>query len=323
MVAKRWLSIAATLLLLILAACGNSSNASKESEGNRSTGNTEKTASAEEITVTHELGETKVKKNPEKVVVFDFGVLDTLDRLGVDVTALPQTNIPKYLEKYKGSEYENVGSLKEPDFEKLSEIKPDVIFISGRQADLYEKFTEIAPTVYMAIDAKNYIQSFENNMKLLGTIFGKEKEVEKELAKIREQIEAVKAKAGDQKGLIILTTGGKISAYGTGSRFGFIHDVLGVQPADPDLKVTTPHGQSVSFEYIAEKNPDYLFVIDRDAVVEGKPTAKQTIENALVKKTKAYQNGHIVYLDPNYWYLSGGGLTSVSEMIKQIEEGLK
>ncbi|KPD00954.1 putative ABC transporter solute-binding protein YclQ precursor [Geobacillus sp. BCO2] len=66
-----------------------------------------------------------------------------------------------------------------------------------------------------------------------------------------------------------------------------------------------------------------MFVIDRDAVVEGKPTAKQTIENALVKKTKAYQNGHIVYLDPNYWYLSGGGLTSVSEMIKQVEEGLK
>ncbi|MGJ3206044.1 siderophore ABC transporter substrate-binding protein, partial [Geobacillus thermoleovorans] len=254
---------------------------------------------------------------------YDFGVLDTLDRLGVNVTGLPQMNVPSYLEKYKSGGYENVGSLQEPDFEKLSEIQPDVIFISGRQAKLYDKLSEIAPTVYMAVDTKNYLDSFSSNMRLFGQIFDKKDEVAAELENIQKQIDSVKAKAGDKKALIILTTGGKVSAYGKGSRFGIIHDVLGVQAVDPNLKADTPHGQNVSFEYIAEQNPDYLFVIDRDAVVEGKPTAKQTIENALVKKTKAYQNGHIVYLDPNYWYLSGGGLTSVSEMIKQVEEGLK
>ncbi|WJQ12615.1 siderophore ABC transporter substrate-binding protein [Geobacillus stearothermophilus] len=319
---KRWLSVVVALLLVVLAACGNG-NSEKASGNTSNNNNEEKTVQVEEITVSHELGEVKVKKNPEKVVVFDFGVLDTLDRLGVNVTGLPQMNVPSYLEKYKSGGYENVGSLQEPDFEKLSEIQPDVIFISGRQAKLYDKLSEIAPTVYMAVDTKNYLDSFSSNMRLLGQIFDKKDEVAAELENIQKQIDSVKAKAGDKKALIILTTGGKVSAYGKGSRFGLIHDVLGVPAADPNLKVTNPHGQSVSFEYIAEKNPDYLFVIDRDAVVEGKPTAKQTIENALVKKTKAYQNGHIVYLDPNYWYLSGGGLTSVSEMIKQVEEGLK
>jgi iron complex transport system substrate-binding protein len=317
---KWWLSVVAALLLVVLAACGNSENTSSNTSNDN---NEKKAAQVEEITVKHELGEVKVKKNPEKVVVFDFGVLDTLDRLGTNVTGLPQMNVPSYLEKYKSGDYENVGSLQEPDFEKLSEIQPDVIFISGRQAKLYDKFSEIAPTVYMAVDTKNYLVSFSNNMKLLGQIFDKEDEVEAELENIQKQIDSVKAKAGDKKALIILTTGGKVSAYGKGSRFGLIHDVLGVQAVDPNLKADTPHGQNVSFEYIAEQNPDYLFVIDRDAVVEGKPTAKQTIENALVKKTKAYQNGHIVYLDPNYWYLSGGGLTSVSEMIKQVEQGLE
>ncbi|MGZ0085440.1 siderophore ABC transporter substrate-binding protein [Caldibacillus thermoamylovorans] len=319
---QRWLMLVVALLVVMLAACGNGQTTS-ESSGTSGKNNEKKTEQTEELTIKHQLGEAKVKKNPEKVVVFDFGVLDTLDKLGVKVTALPQMNVPKYLEKYKSSEYQNVGSLMEPDFEKLSEIKPDVIFISGRQANLYDKLKEIGPTVYMGIDTQHYWDSFTNNMKLIGQIFGKEKEVDEELANIEKQIEEVKAKAGDKKALIILTTGGKVSAYGTGSRFGLIHDVLGVPAADPNLKVTNPHGQSVSFEYIAEKNPDYLFVIDRDAVVEGKPTAKQTIENALVKKTKAYQNGQIVYLDPNYWYLSGGGLISVSEMIKQVEEGLK
>ncbi|QOR85529.1 siderophore ABC transporter substrate-binding protein [Geobacillus stearothermophilus] len=317
---QRWLMVVVALLLIVLAACGNKENTSNGASGKN---DEKKTEQAEEMTIKHQLGEAKVKKNPEKVVVFDFGVLDTLDKLGVKVTALPQMNVPKYLEKYKSSDYQNVGSLMEPDFEKLSEIKPDVIFISGRQANLYDKLKEIGPTVYIGIDTQHYWDSFTNNMKLIGQMFGKEKEVDEELANIEKQIEEVKTKAADKKALIILTTGGKVSAYGKGSRFGIIHDVLGVQAVDPNLKADTPHGQNVSFEYIAEQNPDYLFVIDRDAVVEGKPTAKQTIENALVKKTKAYQNGHIVYLDPNYWYLSGGGLTSVSEMIKQVEEGLK
>jgi iron complex transport system substrate-binding protein len=85
----------------------------------------------------------------------------------------------------------------------------------------------------------------------------------------------------------------------------------------------TTHGQSVTFEYIAVKNPDYLFVVDRGAAVGGEAAAKKTIENELVKKTKAFKDGNIVYLDQNYWYLSGGGLISVSEMIKEIEKSVK
>ena len=34
-----------------------------------------------------------VTKNPEKVVVFDFGMLDTLDELGIEVAGLPQANV--------------------------------------------------------------------------------------------------------------------------------------------------------------------------------------------------------------------------------------
>ena len=39
------------------------------------------------------------------------------------------------LSKYEDAKYANVGSLKEPDFEAIHALKPDVIFISGRQAD--------------------------------------------------------------------------------------------------------------------------------------------------------------------------------------------
>lgn len=103
-----------------------------------------------------------------------------------------------------------------------------------------------------------------------------------------------------------------------GSCFGIIHDVFGFKHADENIEAST-HGQSVSFEYIAEKNPDYLFVIDRRAVVTtGEPASKDLIENDLVKDKKAYKNGKIVYLDPNYRYVSGGGLLSVEAMVGEV-----
>lgn len=283
------------------------------------------TGSAEKIVVKHQLGETPVKKNPEKVVVFDFGVLDTLDRLGVEVVGLPKGTIPKYLKKYEDEKYANLGTLKEPDFEKINELKPDLIIISARQQELYKKFAEIAPTIYMVVDTNHYMQSFKENVTTLGEIFGKENEVKAELEKIDQSIAQLKEKASklNKKALIILANDGKVSAYGKNSRFGLIHDEFGILPVDENIEVST-HGQSISFEYIAEKNPDYLFVIDRGAVVEGgSSSAKQIVENSIVKQTKVVKEGHVVYLNPDFWYLSGGGLISVAEMVKEVEAGLK
>ncbi|MET3318714.1 UNVERIFIED_ORG: iron complex transport system substrate-binding protein [Peribacillus simplex] len=315
MIKKLSLLLLIAMLAVVAVACG-SNNEKEESSPKK------ESAKSEEITVKHQLGETKVKTNPEKVVVFDMGTLDTLDKLGVKVAAVPHDGLPKYLSKYEGTT-ENAGGLKEPDFEKINEIAPDLILISGRQSDAYEELSKIAPTVYVGVDTTKYMESFEENVTLLGKIFGKEKEAAKEFASVEENITALKEKAPtDKKGLIILASGGKVSAYGPDSRFGIIHDVFGVPAVDDKLEVST-HGQSISFEYIAEKDPDYLFVVDRDAVAGDGAAAKKTVENDIVKNTKAYKEGNIVYLDPNYWYLSGGGLESVDSMVKEISKGIK
>ncbi|SEH98346.1 iron complex transport system substrate-binding protein [Halobacillus karajensis] len=300
-------------LLLLLAACGNEGEAE---------GTSEEKEEKEKVTIDHKLGETTVEKNPEKVVVFDFGTLDTLDELGVEVAGVPKDSLPSYLSDYNGDDYAHVGGLKEPDFEEIYEVAPDLIIISGRQMDLYEEFAEIAPTIYVELDAENYMESFEGNVNMLAEIFDKEEEAQEKLSTIENHVESLKEKTAEAEGLIVLSNGGKVSAYGEGSRFGILHDTFGVQAVDKTIDVAT-HGQNVSFEYILEQNPEYLFVIDRDAVVNDEPAAKQTIENDLVKQTTAYEEGQIVYLDPNYWYLSGGGLQSVQGMVDEIESSMK
>lgn len=305
------------IMAIFTAACGTDSN---------STGGSEQAKEAEQetITVKHQLGETPVTKNPEKVVVFDYGVLDSLDKLGVEVTGLPKDNLPAYLQKYKDENYQNAGGLKEPDFEGINEMAPDLIIISARQQDAYEELSEIAPTIFMGVDTTRYMESYKENAKTLGEIFGKEQEVEAELAEVEKAIESLheKASAMDKTGLIILANEGNLSAFGPGSRFGLVHDEFGIKPVDESIEVST-HGQNISFEYLLEKDPDYLFVIDRGMAVNGEPSAKSVIENKLVENTKAVKNGNVVYLNADYWYLSGGGLVSVAEMVKEVEAALE
>ncbi|MGM0751957.1 MAG: siderophore ABC transporter substrate-binding protein [Bacillota bacterium] len=315
---KKWsLMTILFTVLLVLAACGSKEESTTEAKN--SGGNEE----SKEITIKHELGETKVKQNPEKVVVFDFGVLDTLDELGVKVAGVPQATIPPYLEKYSGSDYTNVGSLKEADFEAISSMKPDVIFISARQSEMYEEFAKIAPTVYVQTDYTNYMESFTSNMETIAEIFNKEDEMNKELEDVQAGVDGIKEKTGslDSKALILMGNEGEVSAYGPGSRFGILHDVFGFKPSDENIEEST-HGQNVTFEYVLEQNPDVLFVIDRDAAFDPNASVKDSIENELVQKTNAYKNEKIVYLNGGPWYLSGGGLQSMKQMVEDAKAGL-
>ncbi|MGM0898903.1 MAG: siderophore ABC transporter substrate-binding protein [Bacillota bacterium] len=314
---KKWLAASLILMMFaVLAACGTEEEATDSQTANA------ETEEAETMTVTHELGETEVVKNPEKVVVFDFGILDTLDKLGIEsIAGVPQGNVPSYLEKFEDVEaYENVGTLKEADFEAIHAMDPDLIIISGRQAEMYGEFSDIAPTIHLGVDTTDYMNSFTANMETVGEIFGEEAQVEEELAAINEQIEGIQEKtaAAEEKGLIVLANEGKVSAYGAASRFGIIHDVFGVKQADEGIEAST-HGQSITYEYILDTNPDMMFVVDRNAAVGNDASASDSLENELVQKTNAYQNDKIVYLDPDFWYLSGGGLQSVSEMVTAID----
>ncbi|WP_353096940.1 siderophore ABC transporter substrate-binding protein [Tissierella praeacuta] len=312
---------------LALTACSsknNSENAVVNSEQEEKVEtqneNAEKPSS---IAITHELGETVVNKNPKKVIVFDYATLDSLDKLGIEIIGLPKSNIPTFLDKFNDEKYEDVGTLFEPNFEKIFELEPDVIFVSGRQAEVYEELAKIAPTVYLNIDGANYMSSFTNNVKTLGEIFEKEELVEKELTAINESLEKLnKAVTEDEKNaLIVMANDGAISVYGEGSRFGIIHDEFGFVPIDKDIKINN-HGDKVTFEYILEKDPQYILVVDRAATTGGTTSAEQIFDNDIIKQTTAYKEDKIVYLSSQIWYVASGGLNGTMTMIEDVQSGL-
>lgn len=281
---------------------------------------------SETVTIKHQAGETEVAKNPKNVVVTDYGVLDILHNLGVEnIKAVASAGtMPEYLTSYADETvYTNVGTVKEPDMEKIFETEPELIIVGGRQADYYEELSKIAPTVVMGVDTTDYVNSFVYNVKVLAEVFGKEDLALEKLDAITELMEETKekAEAKEVNGLIALANDGEFSVYGAGSRFGLIHDVLGVKPVDETIESST-HGQKASFEYIVEQNPDYLFVVDRTAATSGEGSAPALFDNELMHTTAAYQNNHIVYLDPVAWYTTSGGLTSTEIMVNEVSAGL-
>ena len=280
------------------------------------------TANAADLTIKHAQGETAVPASPTRVLVFDLGTLDNLDRLGVKVTGVPSgIAFPEYLKKYQSDDYVKIGTLFEPDYEAVNAAEPDLIIVAGRSAAKYAELAKIAPTIDLTTDAKNFIGDTEANVEKLGQIFGKTTEAKAEAEKLDAALVALKEKAAQKgTGLLILTSGGKISAYGPGSRFGVLHDSFGVKPVAADLSIGN-HGQPVSSEFILETNPDWLFVIDRDAAIgrEGN-SAKQVLDNELVRRTNAWKQDQIVYLNAQNWYLIGGGLGALHSTIDQLSQ---
>jgi iron complex transport system substrate-binding protein len=285
------------------------------------------------IAVHHASGVTEVKTNPKKIVVMDFGVLDTLDTLGVEpeLLATPKQYTPKYLSKYTGEDVKDVGQMKQPNLEKVAELKPDLIIMSGRQAPYYDKLAEIAPTINLSVANDGYMDDLHSQMTILGQIFQKEDKAEMEYQALSAKVMETRrlAQESGKKSLMIITVGNKINAYGPGMRFGFLYDKTSldlptVMEKSESVGVKSPGGKVISYEYIKERNPDYILVIDRNAATnQGGVTAKDLFDVDILKSTNAYKNNKIIYVTPDLWYLANNGYTGTMMMLDEIQNAIK
>lgn len=290
---------------------------------------TQQEQSAEQTTVeiTDANGEkAELKKNPKRVIVFDYGVADILKNLGVDaVVGIPKDGkIPEILSNYSDDKYTNVGSLKETNFEAVESLNPDLIILGGRQADDVDSYKEIAPTVNLEVDNTDYMNTFKRTVTDLGKLFDKEDEAKKAIDEIEAKIEKVN-KTVTEKGLtasVVMANEGSISVFSAKSRYGLIYNGLGFAEVDKNIDDST-HGQQVSFEYFLENKADYVFVVDRGAVTGKGESASKLFDNEVMNKTEVAKNGNIVYLDSVIWYTMTGGIESTNQMIDEIADAIK
>ncbi|MEM9649947.1 MAG: siderophore ABC transporter substrate-binding protein [Bacteroidota bacterium] len=299
-------------LIVVAIACKQTNSPGKET----------KTTTTEFLTLTHKLGEVAIAKDSKKVVALDYAALENLDQLGIPVVGMAKSHVPQYLSKYEDSDtIADLGTIFEVDYEKLSELAPDVIFISARMLKNYDELSKIAPTVYLDSEQGKELESLQHNLGVFGAIFNKKEAANTIFNSIKSSVVQLKdtVTGMNKNALIVMHNNGKFSAFGKASRFGIIHNLFGFNEAQEGLD-TARHGQAISNEFIQKVNPDYLFIVDRSAVVNKTATNKEAIENVLIQQTNAFKNGKIIYLDPEAWYLSGDGATSFGIMVNEVKE---
>lgn len=283
-------------------------------------------ASTEMQTFSSKAGEISIPKELSRITVLDTNSLNTIQELGASdkIVALPRgTPLPKALSRFSTDQYIDVGTAKEPNLEKIASIQPQLIIMSARMENLIDQIKGIAPTYFNQLDYNDRVNSFKQQTLNIAEMVGKKAEAEQQLAILDQQIATLREKTKDKTALVILVNNNKLSAYGVGSRFGLIHDLYGFSPADPAIKVGT-HGMSVSHEFISEKNPDYLFVIDRNAAItDGDGGAKKVLDNNLINQTNAAKNGNIVFLDSSTWYLMNESLGGMKAMVKEVSAAVE
>lgn len=274
-----------------------------------------------EKTIVHDFGTTELKKAPKRIVILDnlYGeILDPLDITPVGATtgqSDSQEFSTLFKKQYKDAKVVSVGWQGNPDLDKIAELKPDLILMTGEQEDLYDELSEIAPTVGYQINTDENWDYHETSLKV-AEIFDKRDEMKKDLDRLdaREAVfaENVKAKFGNQKLMYLRVTDNDIRYYAYG-HFGYLYDTYHFNRAEtfnPDdmLQVIDP-------DKLKDINPDLLIVqADSQELLDNK------LKNTPVwTSLKAVQNNKVIYADYST-YMLGFGIVSQEAIMKQISD---
>ena len=274
-----------------------------------------------EKTIVHDFGTTELKKAPKRIVILEnlYGeILDPLDITPVGATtgqADSQEFSTLFKKQYKDAKVVSVGWQGNPDLDKIAELKPDLILMTGEQEDLYDKLSEIAPTVGYQINTDENWDYHETSLKV-AEIFDKRDEMKKDLDRLdaREAVfaENVKAKFGDQKLMYLRVTDNDIRYYAYG-HFGYLYDTYHFNRAEtfnPDDMF-----QVIDPDKLKDINPDLLIVqADSQELLDNK------LKNTPVwTSLKAVQNNKVIYADYST-YMLGFGIVSQEAIMKQISD---
>ncbi len=266
-------------------------------------------------------GPVEIASPPKRVAVYDIPAIDTLHHLGVEIAGVPDN---LFIPELAGivDKAQTVGTLFEPDLEALSALAPDMIIVGARTAGQLGSVSQVAPAIDMTLTGANMIEEARAHTLAYGKLFEREQAAGNLVAELDQAVERAKrAVSGKGNALIVMTSGPKISVYGPGSRFGWLHRELGLAAA-AETAVAAQHGEAVSFEFIRETNPDWLLVLDRAAAIgEGKENARMTLDNELVAATTAWRKQQVIYLPATDFYIGAGGIGATVRVLDALAHG--
>lgn len=263
--------------------------------------------------VTHARGTAQVAQHPQRVVTLEPLELDTAVALGITpvgaAVASNVTTMPAYL----GVDgVAAVGTVPEPDVEKIAALKPDLILgTEARHAALFERLSAVAPTVFI----KTHADPWQDNARAIGDALNRRADVDELLADYNARCAAIKTEfslAGRTAQFIRPRGAAQLSIYGPTSFAGSALQCVGF--TIPQRDWADGIQADISLENLSTAQADYVFVPSQ------KPGDAASIP-AQIRDNRAWFP-RVSVVDTAYW-VSGVGPKGGGMVLDDIERILR
>ncbi|MGH4019402.1 MAG: ABC transporter substrate-binding protein [Pseudonocardiaceae bacterium] len=268
-------------------------------------------------TIEHAMGRTEVPVQPERVVVLDTGEFDAVTALGVKpvgaVRAPADSGFLEYLsDEARGVEL--VGTIAEPNLEKIASLRPDLILSSKlRHEEFYDELSGIAPTVF----AETVGVVWKENFLLDARALGMEGKARRMLDGYEQRAAQLGSKIGDPAATsvsLVRFTPDQIRLYAKGSFIGTVLDDVGF--SRPPSQQPDETFVEVSAEQIAQADGDVIFVSSYGPAAEtGLPSVTA---GPLWQTLGAVEAGKVQLVPDDHWML-GIGIGAAQLVLDDLE----
>ncbi|MBQ4833158.1 ABC transporter substrate-binding protein [Pseudoalteromonas sp. MMG010] len=279
------------------------------------------------VTVTIKGKNITFNTQPKRIVVYDFGELDTLDSLGVKPIAIAKGMLPEYLSQYRDKAL--AGSLFKPDFAALKRLKPDLIIIGARTRAMIAQLSDIAPTLDMSISPKHFLKDMQQNLTQYGEIFNLPDVAQQRWVTLAQKISQLQREGRQQgTGLVLFTMKNEFIIHQPGDRFGMLYPITGLAAISLTDTIAAQHSSAkqqdpakitAMLKAYLSSEPNWILLLDRGLATGGKSKMTDALKQfPIVRDFAAWQHKRVFQLDANQWYLLTGGYRSVLNFVVSL-----
>lgn len=294
MMKNKYIYLCAILAALLLGGCGNGKEPADAESRVQST-----------VTFTDDLGREVTVESHERAATLLGSFTDIWMLAGGEVAAAANDSWES-LNLDLGEDVVNLGSIQNPDVEKLIAAQPDLVIASANMDGdlaLEELLEQAGITVaYFAVsDFSEYLHMLD----ICTDITGRKDLYEENGLKVQEQIEAVKARIDGSKPTVLFLRASSSSVKAKGSEGTVCGEMLAeldcINIADKDNSLL----EDLSMEAIIVADPEYIFVTTQGSDTEA---AMQNVEELLVSNPawaslSAVKNGNYYVLEKGLFNL--------------------
>ena len=271
--------------------------------------------------IQHEMGETEVPDNPQRIVVLEFSFVDALASVGMTPVGIADDKaenalIPEIAVKL--GDWVSVGTRKQPSLEVVSSLNPDLIIADlKRHEAVFGELSGIAPTIVLRSLENTYEDSVAS-MSVIGDALGLSEKMEKRIADHRSAIEALAAKIPASESRTVLPAvvwAAGFNAHASSSYTGDLLQKIGLKNAIQSAP-GEPYAM-MSLESLIAADPDIIFLMKYSDVTIVDDWKKNPLWNAL----KAVKNNQIYEVRRQLWAKFRGMIAAeliVGDVIKLL-----